>query len=127
MTFGNYDAGQSRPISNPFLEGGVRSNGTKKADFNFDFGFKTDRTDSSKPAWGIERTTSVTPEQRVEAVAARSYAAVSSVADNADNDRFVDEMLSPYITAETRNRMASTSFNVAMAMGDFEEAYRNLA
>lgn len=126
MTYGNYDAGQSRPVSNPYFDGGVRSNGIIKT--GFDFGFKTDKTGSSRPAWGIERTSSVTPEERVAASTERTFASITAtMAETADNDRAIDEMLSPYITNETRNRMASTSFNAAMSLGDFEEAYRNLA
>ncbi len=120
-TYGNYDAGQSRPISNPLFNGGLRH---IDAGQTYDFGFK--KVGNTNTGWGVERTTSVTPEERVGATASKTYAAVSSVADNADNDRFVDEYLSSYITPETRNRMASTSFNVAMAMGDFEDAYKNL-
>lgn len=121
MTYGNYDAGKSRPVSNPFLDGGLRRVDTAKT---YDFGFN--KTEKAGSPWGVEITTRVTPEQRVATATTRSYAAVSSVADNADNDRFVDEYLGAYITPETRERMASTSFNVAMAMGDFEEAYKNL-
>ena len=125
MTTFNYDAGQSRPVGNPYFDGGVRSNGIRKA--AIDIEFKTDKTGSSRPAFGIERTTSVTPEERVAASATRSYAVVASVADDADKDRALDAMLSPYITDETRARIAGTSFNAAMSLGDFEDAYRTLA
>ena len=125
MTTFNYDAGQSRPVGNPYIDGGVRSNGIRKA--SIDIEFKTDKTGSSRPAWGIERTTSVTPEERVAASTTKTYAAVASVANDADNDREIDAMLSPYITDETRARIAGTSFNAAMSLGDFEEAYRTLA
>lgn len=121
MTFGNYDAGQSRPVSSPLFNGGLRH---IDAGQTYDFGFK--KVGNTNPAWGIERTTSVTPEERVGATTTKTYAAVSSVADNADNDRFVDEYLSSYITPETLKRLPSTSFNAAMIMGGFEDAYKNL-
>ena len=105
----------------------MRSNGTQKAGFTFDFGLRSGNVDSTKTAWGIERTTSVTPEERVAASTTKTYAAVASVANDADNDRAIDAMLSPYITDETRARIAGTSFNAAMSLGDFEEAYRTLA
>ena len=127
MTTFNYDAGQSRPVGNPYIDGGVRSNGTQKTGFTFDFGLRSGNVDSTKTAWGIERTTSVTPEERVAASTTKTYAAVASVANDADNDREIDAMLSPYITDETRARIAGTSFNAAMSLGDFEEAYRTLA
>ena len=118
MTTFNYDAGQSRPVGNPYIDGGVRSNGIRKA--SIDIEFKTDKTGSSGPAWGIERTTSVTPEERVAASTTKTYAAVASVADDADNDREIDAMLSPYITDETRARIAGTSFTGAMAFEPIE-------
>lgn len=129
MTFGNYDAGQSRPISNPLFNGGVRSNDIQKTGFKFDFGFnKADKTPtdfSVGSEMGFIKAGNV--NRNLEVATTRGDAALSAVAGDAENDRFVDEMLNPYITAETRNRIASTSFNVAMAMGDFEEAYKNLA
>ena len=118
MTTFNYDAGQSRPVGNPYIDGGVRSNGIRKA--SIDIEFKTDKTGSSRPAWGIERTTSVTPEERVAASTTKTYAAVASVANDADNDRAIDAMLSPYITDETRARIAGTSFTGAMAFEPIE-------
>jgi len=121
-TFGNYDAGQSRPVSNPLFNGGLRKVDAGKT---YDFGFN--KVVNDKPAWGIERTTTVTPEERIGKTAEKSAVALNSVAAESENDRFVDEFLGAYITPETRDRMASTSFNVAMAMGDFEEAYKNLA
>lgn len=129
MTYGNYDAGQSRPISNPLFNGGVRSNETQKAGFKFDFGFNKTEKPSTDFSVGSEMgfVKAGNVNKNIEVAATRTYAALGTVAGDADNDRFVDEMLSPYITPETRDRMASTSFNVAMAMGDFEEAYKNLA
>lgn len=127
MTFGNYDAGQSRPVSNPLpLGGGMFNRGVENTGFSIDFKFT--KTEGTKAPWGIERTSSVTPESRVEEAAQKNIASITStMAESADNDRFVDEMLNPYITAETRARIAGTSFNAAMALGDFEEAYKNLA
>ena len=119
MTF-NYDAGQSRPVGNPYIDGGVRSNGTQKTGLTFDFGLRSGNVDSTKTAWGIERTTSVTPEERVAASTTKTYAAVASVANDADNDRAIDAMLSPYITDETRARIAGTSFTGAMAFEPIE-------
>lgn len=123
-TFGNYDARQSRPISNPLLNGGVRKAETGKTGFNIDFGFN--KTESVK-GFGLERTTNVTPQERVEAAAAKNVGTLASFAERAEYDRQVDEMLNPHITPETRERMASTSFNAAMILGGFEDVYKNLA
>ncbi len=125
MTFGNYDAGQSRPVSSPLFNGGVRKAEAGKTGFDFNFGLnKTEKTSSS---WGVEKTTSVTPQERVEAAAAKNVGTLTSFAERAEYDRQVDEMLNPYITPETRERMASTSFNAAMMLGDFEDAYKLLS
>lgn len=62
MTYGNYDAGQSRPVSNPVSNNGVRKAEAGKTEFNFDFGFNN--TEGAKAPWEITRTT-VTPETRI--------------------------------------------------------------
>lgn len=122
MTFGNYDAGQYRPISNPLFNGGLRQ---VDAGQTYNFGFKN--VGNTNPAWGVERTTGETTQERVEATAAKNVGTLASFAERAEYDRQVDEMLNPYITPETRERMASTSFNAAMMLGDFEDAYKLLS
>lgn len=124
MTFGNYDAGQSRPISNPLFNNGVRKAEAGKTEFNF--GFKAGNVEGTKAPWEITRTT-VTPEKRIETATAENVGTLASFAERAEYDRQVDEMLNPYITPETRERIASTSFNAAMMLGGFEDAYKLLS
>lgn len=124
MTFGNYDAGQSRPISNPFLDGGLRKSELGKPEFNFDFKFGN--VEEAKNPLGITRTT-VTPEKRIETATTENVGTLTAFAERAEYDRQVDEILDPYITPETRERIASTSFNAAMMLGDFEDAYKLLS
>lgn len=114
-TYGNYDAGQSRPISNPLFNGGLRH---IDAGQTYDFGFK--KVGNTNTGWGVERTTSVTPQERVEADTPKEMARASMLGEEVDNDKFVDEFLSPYITEESRNRMAGTSFTAAMAFGPMD-------
>ncbi len=128
MTYGNYDAGQSKQV-NPYFDGGLRFDGTKKVGFNFDFGFnKVDKVSedfSVGSEMGFVKTGNV--NKGIEATAVQTYANIqSTMMASADNDRFVDEMLSPYITAETRGRMANTSFNAAMILGALDDVYGNL-
>ncbi len=126
MAYGNYDAGQSRPVSIPFFNGGVRQANNEQVGFNFDFGFKkADKTDEVPQGMGVERRT-VSPEQRIAANTTQNANVLTSLAEKAEYDRQVDEMFAPYITQETKERMVGTSFNAAMALEDFDEIYNSL-
>ncbi len=90
MTFGNYDAGKSRPVtvSNPLFNG-VRKTDAGKPEFNFGFS-KTGNVDGAKAPWEITRTT-VSPEQRI----AEHTGAVSTamaVVDKEKDEDFQDNL-----------------------------------
>ncbi len=124
MAFGNYDAGQSRPVSNP-LFGGVRKTGIENG---FIQGMKifNPAAEDVRMGTSIQKTT-VPVEARIAEQTEVASQALASVAEQADYDRQVDEMFAPYITPETRERMASTSFNAAMMLNAFDDAYKLMA
>ncbi len=117
MTFyGNYDAGKPQgATTNPLVR---RPEASPQ---NFDIKFPTTKgVKLEGNPWGLDLS-SVTPEKRIAEQASTTYAALTSIREDANNDRFVDEMLAPYITPETRQRIASISFNVAMAMAPLDD------
>lgn len=65
-TFGNYDAGSFRPASNPLFNSGVRNAGPGYVNGIKIFNTAAEDVRISGKGTTVERTTNVTPEERVE-------------------------------------------------------------
>lgn len=94
-TFGDYDAAKVRTVNNnPYLDGGLRNVGSTPIN---DLGLKMEKT---QPSWGVERTTSVTPEERIEENAQVTYATIENtltrdVKDEVDLDEYCRQYITP--------------------------------
>lgn len=124
-TFGDYDAAKFRTVNNnPYLDGGLRNVGSPAIN---DLGLI--KIEKTQPSWGVERTTSVTPQQRIENDAQVAYTAVeTSLAPDGEKDKTYDEMFAPFITDETRKYMAGTLGNASQVMlGGFDPVLKLLS
>jgi len=116
MVFGNYDAGRSNAVNRLFT-GFTNPLSTPASNTDIRLG-GTGRTDYTQ----VVRTTA-NPDERIGEGAEVAYAQVSAALGSDEQiayDREIDNFFSPYITDETRERMASTSFNATMAMSPMD-------
>lgn len=89
--------------------------------------FKTAVNPTEGPMKGIEleRTGLPTSEDNAVPVLAQASTVMQAMMNDAENEAYVTEFFSSYITPETN--VVATSFNASMALGGFEEAYEKMA
>ena len=76
----------------------------------------------------LERTGDVkTPQQNATESLGKTTSVLHSMQDSADTDAYITDFYSKFVTPETEERYASTSFNVAMALGAFDDVYEKMA
>ena len=76
----------------------------------------------------FERTGDVkTPQQNATESLDKTTSVLRSMQDFADTDSYITAYYSKFVTPETEERYASTSFNAAMAVGAFDDVYNAMS
>lgn len=70
----------------------------------------------------LERTGLPTSDENAVPVLAQASAVMQAMMNDAENEAYVTEFFSKYVTSNTN--VAATSFNASMALADFDDAYQ---